>query len=179
MLGHRETYVAALAQEYPGGMRASGGWLAASLPYHLLRRWAPSLLRRNVDGLLGAARQAFAVDDDAEITLEANPGTVEYGRLDALRAVGVNRLSMGAQSFDADLLRWMGRIHSPEEIETAFAAARQAGFPSINLDFIFALPGQSQATWADTLERAGAWTGTSLALLADCRGGYAPVFLGA
>jgi oxygen-independent coproporphyrinogen-3 oxidase len=115
----------------------------------------PSLLTtEQVDGLLGAARQAFAVDDDAEITLEANPGTVEYGRLDALRAVGVNRLSMGAQSFDADLLRWMGRIHSPEEIETAFAAARQAGFTSINLDFIFALPGQSQATWADTLEHA-------------------------
>src|SRR6185437_6330919 len=63
-------------------------------------------------------------------------------------------LSMGAQSFDAGLLRWMGRIHSPEEIEMAFAAARQAGFTSINLDFIFALPNQSLATWADTLERA-------------------------
>jgi oxygen-independent coproporphyrinogen-3 oxidase len=104
--------------------------------------------------LLREARAAFAVDADAEITLEANPGTLEYGRLDALRATGVNRLSMGAQSFDAGLLRWMGRIHSPEEIETAFAAARRAGFSSINLDFIFALPNQSLATWADTLERA-------------------------
>jgi oxygen-independent coproporphyrinogen-3 oxidase len=79
---------------------------------------------------------------------------VEYGRLDALRAVGVNRLSMGAQSFDADLLRWMGRIHSPEEIELAFRSARAAGFSNINLDFIFALPGQSQRIWQETLERA-------------------------
>ncbi len=157
MLGHRESYVATLAQEIRlAGMRAR---LADGSPRRCRTIFfgggTPSLLTtEQVDGLLGAARQAFAVDDDAEITLEANPGTVEYGRLDALRAVGVNRLSMGAQSFDADLLRWMGRIHSPEEIETAFAAARQAGFTSINLDFIFALPGQSQATWADTLEHA-------------------------
>jgi len=66
----------------------------------------------------------------------------------------VNRLSMGAQSFDAALLRWMGRIHSPEEIETAFGAARAASFDNVNLDFIFALPGQTQVVWEDTLERA-------------------------
>lgn len=157
MLGHRERYVDALAQE----IQLAG--LRARRPGDAPRRCrtiffgggTPSLLSaEQVDALLTAARQAFAVDDDAEITLEANPGTLEYGRLDALRAVGVNRLSMGAQSFDADLLRWMGRIHSPEEIETAFAAARQAGFTSINLDFIFALPNQSLATWAETLERA-------------------------
>src|SRR5262249_30305739 len=89
-----------------------------------------------------------------EITLEANPGTLEYGHLDELRALGVNRLSMGAQSFDAALLKWMGRIHSPEEIEVAFEAARRAGFTSVNLDFIFALPGQTLAQWEQTLGRA-------------------------
>jgi oxygen-independent coproporphyrinogen-3 oxidase len=157
MLGHRESYVAALAQEIQlAGMRAR---LSDGLPRRCRTVFfgggTPSLLSsEQVEGLLHATRQAFALDDAAEITLEANPGTLEYGRLDALRAVGVNRLSMGAQSFDADLLRWMGRMHSPEEIETAFAAARQAGFTSINLDFIFALPGQSLATWAETLERA-------------------------
>lgn len=157
MLGHRESYVDALAQEIRlAGTRARQ---ANGAPRRcrtiFLGGGTPSLLTaEQVDALLGEARRAFAVDDDAEITLEANPGTLEYGRLDALRAVGVNRLSMGAQSFDADLLRWMGRIHSPAEIETAFAAARQAGFTNINLDFIFALPHQSQATWADTLERA-------------------------
>jgi putative oxygen-independent coproporphyrinogen III oxidase len=157
MLGHRERYVEALAQE----IRLAGR--RARLADGTSRRCrtiffgggTPSLLTaEQVDGLLREARSAFAVSDDAEITLEANPGALEYGRLDALRAVGVNRLSMGAQSFDADLLRWMGRIHSPAEIETAFAAAHQAGFTSVNLDFIFALPNQSLATWADTLERA-------------------------
>ena len=157
MLGQREVYVDALARE----IRLAGQ--RARLADGTLRRCrtiffgggTPSLLTAaQVEGLLREAQAAFAVDTDAEITLEANPGTLEYGRLDALRATGVNRLSMGAQSFDAGLLRWMGRIHSPEEIETAFASARRAGFTSINLDFIFALPNQSLATWADTLERA-------------------------
>ncbi len=157
MLGQRETYVEALAREIRlAGLRAR---LADGTPRRCRTIFfgggTPSLLSAaQVEGLLQEARAAFAVDADAEITLEANPGTLEYGRLDALRATGVNRLSMGAQSFDAGLLRWMGRIHSPEEIETAFTAARRAGFTSINLDFIFALPGQSLATWADTLERA-------------------------
>jgi putative oxygen-independent coproporphyrinogen III oxidase len=157
MLGQREAYVDALAREIRlAGMRTRR---ADGTPRRCRTIFfgggTPSLLTADqVEALLREARAAFAVDADAEITLEANPGTLEYGRLDALRATGVNRLSMGAQSFDAGLLRWMGRIHSPEEIETAFAAARRAGFSSINLDFIFALPNQSLATWADTLERA-------------------------
>lgn len=157
MLGQREAYVDALAREIRlVGQRARR---VDGTPRRCRTIFfgggTPSLLTAaQVEGLLREARAAFAVDADAEITLEANPGTLEYGRLDALRATGVNRLSMGAQSFDAGLLRWMGRIHSPEEIETAFAAARRAGFASINLDFIFALPNQSLATWADTLERA-------------------------
>ncbi|MEO7002089.1 MAG: radical SAM family heme chaperone HemW [Ktedonobacterales bacterium] len=157
MLGLREAYVAALCDEIAlAGRRAR-------LPDGSPRRCrtiffgggTPSLLTdAQVDTLLAAARAAFALDADAEITLEANPGTLEYGHLDRLRAVGVNRLSMGAQSFDADLLRWMGRIHSPEEIETAFRSARSAGITSVNLDFIYALPGQSLATWRETLDRA-------------------------
>jgi oxygen-independent coproporphyrinogen-3 oxidase len=61
---------------------------------------------------------------------------------------------MGAQSFDAALLRWMGRIHSPEDVERAFGAARAAGFDNINLDFMYALPGQTLESWIATLERA-------------------------
>jgi len=157
MLGLREDYVAALVDEIAlAGRRAA-------LPDGAPRRCrtiffgggTPSLLTaEQVAAILVAARDAFAVDAEAEITLEANPGTLEYGHLDRLRAVGVNRLSMGAQSFDPALLKWMGRIHSPEEIEIAFRAARVAGFDNVNLDFIFALPGQSLATWQDTLERA-------------------------
>lgn len=157
MLGHRESYVDALAQEIRlAGIRARrDDGTPRRCRTIFFGGGTPSLLTpEQVDGLLTAAHEAFAVDDDAEITLEANPGTLEYTRLDALHAIGVNRLSMGAQSFDADLLRWMGRIHSPAEIETAFASARQAGFTNINLDFIFALPGQSMTTWTETLERA-------------------------
>jgi oxygen-independent coproporphyrinogen-3 oxidase len=115
----------------------------------------PSLLSaEQIARILETARRVFAVQPDAEITLEANPGTLELGHLAGLRAAGVNRLSMGAQSFDAGLLRWMGRIHSPEEIESAFWMARQAGFDNINLDFIFGLPDQRMEQWETTLERA-------------------------
>ena len=157
MLGLREQYVAALAEEIAlAGRRARD---EQGRPRRCRTIFfgggTPSLLTaEQVALLLDTAREAFAVDADAEITLEANPGALEYERLDAVRATGVNRLSMGAQSFDPALLRWMGRIHTPDEIETAFLAARSAGFTSINLDFIFALPGQTQRIWETTLERA-------------------------
>src|SRR5579883_408872 len=77
----------------------------------------PSLLSvEQIARVLTASRAAFAVDEEAEISLEANPGTLSLERLQGLRAAGVNRLSMGAQSFDAELLRALGRIHSPGEI---------------------------------------------------------------
>lgn len=157
MLGLREQYVAALRDEIAlAGLRARD---AAGQPRRCRTIFfgggTPSLLTpAQIALLLGAAREAFAVDGAAEVTMEANPGALEYERLDEVRAAGVNRLSMGAQSFDPALLRWMGRIHSPEEIETALGAARAAGFDNVNLDFIFALPGQTQAVWEDTLERA-------------------------
>ncbi len=157
MLGWRARYVEALRREIALVGRA------ARLAEGTRRRCrtiffgggTPSLLSASeVQSILDAAHEAFAVDPDAEITLEANPGTLEYGHLADLRATGVNRLSMGAQSFDAGLLRWMGRIHSPEEIVTAVHQAREAGFDRLNLDFIFALPEQSVAQWQATVERA-------------------------
>jgi oxygen-independent coproporphyrinogen-3 oxidase len=157
LLGWRTKYVRALAREIALAGRA------ARLPDGARRRCrtiffgggTPSLLKADeIAALLAAAHEAFAVDAGAEITLEANPGTLEYHHLDDLRATGVNRLSMGAQSFDNDLLRWMGRIHSADEIVTAVRAARQAGFTNLNLDFIFALPDQTLAQWTDTLDRA-------------------------
>ena len=115
----------------------------------------PSLLTvKQIARLLDACRQAFAVDSDAEITLEANPGTLSAEQLAGLRAAGVNRLSMGAQSFDAELLKTLGRIHTPEEITQALHNARTAGFTSINLDFMFGLPGQTMRHWQETLDQA-------------------------
>src|SRR5262249_58806918 len=107
-----------------------------------------------IQRLLNASFNAFAVDTNAEITLEANPGTLNLHQLVGLRAAGVNRLSMGAQSFDARLLQTLGRIHTPEEIVQAIQYARSAGFTSINVDFMFGLPGQTMEHWRDTLEEA-------------------------
>ena len=115
----------------------------------------PSLLTvLQVTRLLQACRRAFAVDEDAEISLEANPGTLSQGQLRGLREAGVNRLSLGAQSFDAGLLKTLGRIHSPQEIVQAVQAARQAGFASLNLDFMFGLPDQTMQHWQETLDQA-------------------------
>lgn len=104
--------------------------------------------------IVDACRAAFDLLPDAEITSEANPGTVDVDRFAALRQMGVNRLSMGVQSFDAAELAFLGRIHSAGEAVTAFEAARAAGFTNINLDFIYGLPDQSPATWQRTLEQA-------------------------
>jgi len=115
----------------------------------------PSLLSAaQIAHLLRACHRAFAIDEDAEITLEANPGTLDQEHLRGLRAAGVNRLSMGAQSFDAKLLRTLGRIHTPADIRQAVHAARAAGFTSINLDLMFGLPGQTMEHWRETLSQA-------------------------
>lgn len=115
----------------------------------------PSLLSvEQIARLLAACRGHFAVDAGAEITLEANPGTLSQEQLIGLRAAGINRLSMGAQSFDAELLKTLGRIHTPDEITQALHYARNAGFTSINIDFMFGLPGQTMRHWQETLDRA-------------------------
>ncbi|HEY6539834.1 MAG TPA: radical SAM family heme chaperone HemW [Ktedonobacteraceae bacterium] len=115
----------------------------------------PSLLTvGQVRRLLDACRAAFTLDEDAEITLEANPGTLTREKLVGLREAGINRLSLGSQSFDAQLLKTLGRIHTPAEITGAVNAARAAGFTSINLDFMFGLPGQRMQHWQETLEQA-------------------------
>ena len=119
-----------------------GGGTPTVLPARLLR------------DILDACHRAFDVQPDAEITSEANPGTVDVDRFAALREIGVNRLSMGVQSFDDAELQFLGRIHSADEVETAFNAARLAGFDNINLDVIYGLPGQSPETWRRTLRRA-------------------------
>ncbi len=91
---------------------------------------------------------------DAEITLEANPETIDVARLEALRACGVNRLSVGVQSFDDAELQRLGRIHSAARAAEAIRAARAAGFGNVSLDLMLWLPGQSAVSWRQTVERA-------------------------
>lgn len=106
----------------------------------------PSLFSaESVGAVLECAAATFGLAPEAEVTLEANPGAVEHGRFDALRAAGVTRLSLGAQSFDPAMLAALGRIHGPHETRAAMDEARAAGFDNVNLDLMYALPGQDRA----------------------------------
>lgn len=104
--------------------------------------------------MLEAVFEVHPPVEGAEITSEANPGTVDAKKFAAMREGGFNRISLGAQSFlDDDLVR-LGRVHRHGEIERAVAAARSAGFENVNLDLMFALPGQTLRGWRDNLDRA-------------------------
>jgi oxygen-independent coproporphyrinogen-3 oxidase len=89
-----------------------------------------------------------------EFTVECNPGQVDVGLLEGLKRAGVNRLSFGAQSFNASELELLGRAHSVEQIGSAVAMARQAGFENVGLDLIFAIPGSTLSNWQASLEAA-------------------------
>src|SRR5712692_10045363 len=104
----------------------------------------PSLFDpRSITAIVEAADALFGIESDAEITLEANPGTVEVGKMGGFRAAGINRISMGAQSFNPAILKFLGRIHSADETRAAAHAVHRAGFTRFNLDLIFAVPGQT------------------------------------
>jgi oxygen-independent coproporphyrinogen-3 oxidase len=115
----------------------------------------PSLLERDQAGsILDALYASFPVEEDAECTLEANPGTVSKEKLAIFRAMGFNRISLGVQSFHEDELRFLTRIHSVEQAEKSVREARDAGFEDLNIDLIFGLPGQTVEKWNHTLTRA-------------------------
>ncbi len=112
------------------------------------------LTDRQLDRVFRTIHDRFRVSPHAEITVEANPETISVAKLERLRGLGVDRISIGVQSFSRDLLLKLGRRHSADRAEEAFASAREAGFRNVNLDLMFGVPGQSAADWADTLERA-------------------------
>jgi oxygen-independent coproporphyrinogen-3 oxidase len=114
----------------------------------------PSLTSlEDLEAIIGAVRERFAVDAEAEWTLEANPTELTQEHLVGMRALGINRLSMGAQSMHADELELLDRQHSPEQVTAAVAAARAAGFDNLNLDLIFGLINHTEERWRDTLEQ--------------------------
>jgi oxygen-independent coproporphyrinogen-3 oxidase len=116
--------------------------------------------------ILMACREAFALAPDAEITVEANPGTVTAENASAMSRAGVNRLSLGAQSFHDGELRLLGRIHSAADIHEAVSLARSASIASISLDLIYGLPQQTLTAWQTTLEEALALVPDHLSLYA-------------
>jgi oxygen-independent coproporphyrinogen-3 oxidase len=111
---------------------------------------APSELER----VMRSLRSAFAIRGDAEITLETNPGTVSLEKLRQYRSLGVNRLSIGIQSFDENELRFLGRIHDAAEASRCVGLAREAGYGNVSVDLIYSLPGQTVGEWERTLSTA-------------------------
>ncbi|HTS14836.1 MAG TPA: radical SAM family heme chaperone HemW [Candidatus Sulfotelmatobacter sp.] len=115
----------------------------------------PSLLAAGqVGALLRLIEQRFGLAADAEVTLEANPGGDELGDLAGFRAAGVTRLSLGAQSLQADELRRLGRRHRPADVGRAVERARGAGLRSVSLDLLYDVPGQTVESWSGTLDAA-------------------------
>ncbi len=124
----------------------------------------PSLMEpATVAALISAAREHWPASDDLEITLEANPNSVEAARFADLAAAGVNRLSLGLQSFDDEALRFLGRAHTANEGQAALDIA-QRHFGRVSFDLIYALPGDTEPGWSQTLERALSLGTTHLSL---------------
>ena len=114
----------------------------------------PSLMEAStIQGILDRIRDTWTLANDIEITLEANPGSVEAARFDAYAKAGVNRVSLGIQSLDPDDLRRLGRMHSVDEARTAIAIA-QSTFDRVSIDLIYARQNQTMDAWRDELRRA-------------------------
>ena len=148
----RDAYLNALIEELEGWReqlaerRIVTVFFGGGTPTLMPEGWIPAVLE--------AVARLGQVDADAEITMEGNPGTLDPAALRACRAAGVNRLSLGVQAMDDRLLRSLGRIHTVADAERAVETARAAGFDNLNLDLMYALPGQSERDWDDTLRRA-------------------------
>ena len=150
--GRIEEYLAAVKGELSGWKKRLGEHEVTSV---FIGGGTPSILSgHQIEDLLRAVRRVVRVSTDAEITMEANPGTVDFRKLQICRRAGVNRVSFGAQSMDDRLLKKLGRIHTAAEIAEAVDMAREAGFDNVSLDLMYALPGQTTAHWYDTLDKA-------------------------
>lgn len=148
-------YAEAIGREIKAAA-ASPAWAGRAVSTVFFGGGTPSLFQpATIADMMGQLAALFGFADDPEVTLEANPGTLEGGglqRLKELRAVGVNRLSIGCQSFSKKELGTLGRLHTAEDSARAIEAARSAGFDSISGDLIFAVPGQTVGDWEGDLE---------------------------
>lgn len=115
----------------------------------------PSLLSpRQLESIIEALMKTFSVLSTAEITVETNPGTVDREKLRAYRSLGVDRLSIGVQSFHEDELKFLGRTHDAKVAKTCVRRAQEAGFENVSLDLICSLPGQTRERWESNLRQA-------------------------
>ena len=151
----KRRYVSAVVSEIRSAPSRLGLGDAPAVDTIFFGGGTPSLLDGGeIGAILDACREAFAVAADAEVTIEANPETVTVPGLRAYRRAGVNRISVGVQSFRADDLRRLGRIHDVARARRAVAEARDAGFDNLSLDLMMWLPQQTVAAWLESVEAA-------------------------
>ncbi len=147
-----QRYVQALFQDVEQELAKIWGRTVESI---FIGGGTPSLFSGSaVDELISGIRSRLMLRADIEITMESNPGTADASNYKAYRKAGVNRLSIGIQSFNNQQLKKLGRIHDADQASDAFHLARKAGFKRINLDLMYALPNQSIADAMDDLDRA-------------------------
>lgn len=147
----QEAYMGALFAELEG---RAGEYREYTVTTIFIGGGTPSMLPgKMVAELLMRIRERYTVDRKAEITIEVNPGTVDGEKLKSYYSAGVNRLSIGMQSAQEEELRRLGRIHTYEQFRETYQLARKSGFSNINVDVMSALPGQSLASYQDTLEK--------------------------
>ncbi len=145
-------YIDALVTEIRGQYSNSDRPTALPVKSIYFGGGTPSLLTpEQINRVITAIQHRFSVRSDAEITLEANPGTVTFNKLTAYRQTGINRISLGVQSIHPKTLRILGRIHTYENAIDAWKWARHAGFANISFDLIFGLPNQTLQQWEATL----------------------------
>ena len=162
--GLMSPYVEALVAEVSAWGRALGGPPVNTV---FFGGGTPSYLSDGALGrIMGAVGQAFDLRADAEITVEANPGDLTAAKAGSLLGQGINRVSIGVQSLDNDLLNLLGRRHDADGAIAAYRTVREAGFDNVNLDLIYGLPRQSLEQWQDTLRRLADLEPTHISLYA-------------
>lgn len=145
----RGLYIEALEKEIRGYREAMQDYLVSTI---FLGGGTPSILsEKEIAIIFKALRESFRISGDAEITIEANPGTVSEEKLGTWKKLGINRISFGLQSVNDRELKMLGRIHTFHEFEESYQMARAAGFENINVDLISAIPGQTPESWERTL----------------------------
>lgn len=145
------SYIDQLIDEIRG---QSAGFEACRIVSVFIGGGTPSILPSGMlEELFGVLHENFDLADDAEFTLEANPGTLTMEKLEVCRQGGVNRLSLGLQSADDQELAYLGRIHTYDTFLKSYQRAREAGFTNINVDLMSALPGQTVQSWKSTLKK--------------------------
>lgn len=147
----RQKYVDALKREISGKQKAHREYSVSSV---FVGGGTPSVLTAGqITGIFRALRESFQIREDAEITMEVNPGTVTEEKISAWKEAGVNRISVGLQSADNRELKLLGRIHDYGQFLDTWDRIRRAGFCNVNIDLISAIPGQTLESWSQTLHK--------------------------